>query len=143
MASSPPEFGRWARQIRSYVLDRANRELRAATPDSRISLSARDVAEALGLLDRFPLICTSLDANRFKGELRQQGLAMVGRTGPHQSSTARWTFSITGPKPAETQDKLSGENSERAPSLQPLAAKRVRFTLAGQMFEIRCLGPAA
>jgi hypothetical protein len=145
MASSLPEFGRWARQIRSYVLERVNRELRAAMPNSRTSLSARDVAMALELADRFPLICTALDANRFKNELRQQGLALVGRTGPRQSSTVRWTFSTTDPKPTEMQDRLSGETSERTPSPQPVAAKRVRFTLAGQMFEIeiRCLGPFA
>jgi hypothetical protein len=136
MSSSLAEVGHLACQIRSYALDRVARELRAATPDRRTSLFARDVARALELADRFPGICSALDTNIFKDKLREQGLAMVSRDGPRQSSTARWMFARSAPTGStEMQEQLSPENSKGTPSPRPLAAKRLRFTLAGQTFE--------
>src|SRR5262245_28157833 len=122
------EFGRQAAEIRSYVLERVTRDLCATESDSRSSLSAREVATALRLVDRFPNICTALDSKIFERELRERGLVLVGRAGPRQSSTATWTFASLGdPSPPL-------ENGPKSTPPQP-ASKRMRFTLSGHLFE--------
>ena len=79
-----------ANDVRNYV--KANIiDLARKQGKSIISFKASDVHKALNLKDRFPLVCSSIDADKF---LDFAGVTIVKRSGPKQSSSVVWTFRI-------------------------------------------------
>jgi 5-methylcytosine-specific restriction enzyme B len=58
-----------------------------------ISFSSSDIHNGMGLKGRFPLVCSSIDADKF---LEYANVVLASREGPKQSSTVRWVFDING-----------------------------------------------
>lgn len=56
-----------------------------------INFSSREIHEDMRMTARYPLVCSSIDADKFLG---QAGVTLVTRSGPYQGSTVHWTFSI-------------------------------------------------
>ena len=56
-----------------------------------ISFSSSDIHNGMGLKGRFPLVCSSIDANKF---LDYANVIITKREGPKQSSTVRWYFDL-------------------------------------------------
>lgn len=54
-----------------------------------LHVDARRVHDQMGLDDRYPAICSVLDSGKF---LEENGLRIVRRVGPKQSSTVEWWF---------------------------------------------------
>jgi hypothetical protein len=57
----------------------------------RVTFSAADVHTGMKLHSRYPLVCSAIDAKKF---LEFAKVKLETRTGPKQSSTARWTFRV-------------------------------------------------
>lgn len=57
--------------------------------EREITITARDVADALGLTDRTPAICSKLGSIAFH---EAAGVRLVRRGGPHQGARASFTF---------------------------------------------------
>lgn len=58
---------------------------------TQVSVNAGDVHKDLRLEDRMPAVCASLDAKTFQDTY---SVVLSRRSGPKQSSTATWLFSI-------------------------------------------------
>lgn len=56
-----------------------------------VTFSSSDVHNGMGLAERFPLVCSAIDAKKFE---EFAGVLLVNRKGPKQSSTVKWTFEI-------------------------------------------------
>lgn len=56
-----------------------------------VNFSSADIHNGMGLKDRYPLVCTSIDTEKF---LDYANIQLVTREGPKQSNTVRWTFSV-------------------------------------------------
>ena len=78
-----------ANEVRKYALGliQAARQRGERT----ITLSAADIHKVLGLKQRFPLVCSAIDADKF---LDFASVIMIKRDGPKQSSTVRWVFDL-------------------------------------------------
>jgi 5-methylcytosine-specific restriction protein B len=59
--------------------------------DKTVSFSSAGILHGMGLQERFPLICSAIDAEKF---LTYANVALVKREGPRQSSTVRWVFEV-------------------------------------------------
>lgn len=59
--------------------------------EATIVFSSTDIHNGMGLKERFPLVCSSIDADKF---LKYASVQLVKREGPNQSTTVRWTFSL-------------------------------------------------
>jgi hypothetical protein len=58
------------------------------------TVSANEIAEQLGIRDRFPAICNAMDARVWR---RAQNLELLDRRAPAQSSTVVWVFGFSSP----------------------------------------------
>ncbi len=78
-----------ANEVRKYALGmiQAARQRGERT----ISFSALDISKGLGLKQRFPLICSAIDADKF---LDYASVILIKREGPKQSTTVRWVFDL-------------------------------------------------
>jgi hypothetical protein len=81
-----------ADEIRRYVIaEIIEPERRAGHHTARVR--AGDVHDAMGLRNRFPAVCSALDAGKF---LDLAGVTLVDRSGPQQGSTVEWVFRLGG-----------------------------------------------
>jgi len=71
--------------VKTYIVPARKRKASSAT------FRSGDIAKALGLDNRMPLVCSAIDADKFRDEC---GVRLLTRTGPNQSSTVEWTFSV-------------------------------------------------
>lgn len=79
-----------ADQIRKYVLDQIIEPARRQSR-SLVQVHAAEVHAAMKLENRFPAVCSALDADKFLGEAR---VTLVRRSGPKHGSTAEWVFGL-------------------------------------------------
>ena len=79
-----------ADQIRAYVNKAFVEPARRAGKTSVVIISG-DVHTDLKLNNRMPAICSAIDAQKFQ---QQYGVILSKRSGPRQSSTAMWEFSL-------------------------------------------------
>jgi hypothetical protein len=56
---------------------------------STVTFSSRVIHEGMQMAARFPLVCGSIDADKF---LNQARVTLLRRSGPHQGATVQWTF---------------------------------------------------
>jgi hypothetical protein len=56
-----------------------------------VSFTSKDIHKGMGLKERYPLVCSSIDAEKF---LDLASVILVSRKGPNQSSTVEWTFEL-------------------------------------------------
>jgi hypothetical protein len=56
-----------------------------------ITVKGGEVARAMGLTKRVPLVCDAIGARRFQ---REFGISLLKRTGPAQGTAATFSFSI-------------------------------------------------
>ena len=59
--------------------------------EKRVVFTASDIHHGLKLTGRYPLVCSSIDARKFKNFARVE---LIKREGPKQGASARWTFKI-------------------------------------------------
>ncbi len=59
--------------------------------DTTVSFSSAGIHNGMGLKERFPLVCSTIDADKF---LDYANILLVKREGPKQSSTVRWKFDV-------------------------------------------------
>ncbi len=79
-----------ADQIRHYVIQNQIEPARAKG-HRYVIVHARDVHEKLNLVANFPNICQTLDGQIF---IHQANVRLVERSGPKESSTVEWVFSV-------------------------------------------------
>lgn len=79
-----------ADQIRAYV-NKAFVEPARRAGRKNFQVTAGEVHSDLKLENRMPAICSALDAKKFQDQHR---VVLSTRSGPKQSSTATWRFSI-------------------------------------------------
>lgn len=79
-----------ADQIRAYV-NTAFLEPARRAGKTDVVIVAGDVHADLKLDNRMPAVCSALDAQKFQDQYR---VILSTRSGPRQSSTATWRFSI-------------------------------------------------
>lgn len=77
-------------EVRKFVKQRFVIPARAGKQD-RVTIEAGEVARAMGLQERMPLVCGALDAHKFEVFAR---VKVIRREGPKQGSTAKWTLKI-------------------------------------------------
>jgi len=77
-------------EVRAYVLRNYVVPARKSKT-TRVTVRAGDVAKALKLTDRLPLVCGALGAIKFQKECE---LSLLQRTGPGQVANATFTFAI-------------------------------------------------
>jgi hypothetical protein len=77
-------------EVRAYVL-RAYVVPARKNHSTRVTVRAGDVAKALKLSDRMPLVCGALGATKFQTECE---LNLFQRTGPGQGANATFIFAI-------------------------------------------------
>ncbi len=76
--------------VRKYV------KLRYINParmkkDGRVTFTAEDIEKGMGLGNKYPLICSALDTNKF---LEFARVELIRREGAAQGATAKWTFKV-------------------------------------------------
>lgn len=78
-----------AEEVRRYALKKIQeaRQKREKT----VSFTALEIHKGMGLTQRFPLVCSAIDADKF---LDYASVILIRSEGPKQSSTARWTFDL-------------------------------------------------
>ena len=81
-----------AEKIREHVIDAFIEPARRAGLQS-VSVCAGDVHADLRLRSRMPAVCSALDTSMFR---MQNGVSVIRRVGPPQSSTTTWFFSLRG-----------------------------------------------
>lgn len=59
--------------------------------EKRISFTAGEIHKGVGLKNRMPLVCGSIDARKF---LEFARVELIRREGPKQGATAKWTFKV-------------------------------------------------
>jgi hypothetical protein len=59
--------------------------------EKRVVFTASEIHRAMKLSSRYPLVCSAIDAKKFKQFARVE---LIKREGPKQGSSARWTFKI-------------------------------------------------
>ncbi|HBG75087.1 MAG: hypothetical protein A2X25_14620 [Chloroflexi bacterium GWB2_49_20] len=78
-----------AEEVRRYVLKQI--QTARQNGEKSISFSALEIHNGLGLKQRFPLVCSAIDADKF---LDFASVILIKRDGPKQSSTVRWVFDL-------------------------------------------------
>lgn len=79
-----------ADDVREYVLVVYIKPARRRGAKSA-KFTAMEIHKGMGLRDRFPLVCSSIDAEKF---LEYASAKLVKREGPSESNTVRWTFDL-------------------------------------------------
>ncbi len=79
-----------AEKIRGYVNEAFVAPARKAGL-THVSIVSGDVHKDMRLDNRMPAVCAALDATKFQDQYR---VVLSRRTGPKQSSTVTWYFSI-------------------------------------------------
>ena len=79
-----------ADQIRAHV-NRAFVDPARRAGQSHVVVAADDIHADLKLENRFPAVCSALDAQRFARQFRVE---LSRRSGPRQGSTVKWRFNI-------------------------------------------------
>ncbi|MBI4191529.1 MAG: hypothetical protein HY525_13450 [Betaproteobacteria bacterium] len=79
-----------ADRIRRYVNDAFIEPARKAGR-TQVTVTSGDVHKDLRLESRMPAVCAALDAAKFQEQYR---VVLRRRSGPKQSSTVTWLFSI-------------------------------------------------
>ncbi len=80
-----------AGEIREYVLVAVIKPARRRG-DKSVSFTANAIHKGMGLPGNYmPDVCSSIDAQKF---LKYAGAILMQRSGPGQSTTAKWAFSI-------------------------------------------------
>ena len=93
-----------ADRIRKHVMERHVRPF-LKSDEATLSIRAGDVVRGMGLVNRTPNVCSALEGRRFQQEAQRAGLAFVGRTGPHRSTTTTFHYERVGtPKTATLRD---------------------------------------
>lgn len=59
--------------------------------EKRVAFTAREIHQGMKLASRYPLVCSAIDAKKFKLFARVE---LIKREGPKQGASARWTFKI-------------------------------------------------
>lgn len=59
-----------------------------------VSFSSSEIHEGLKYENRYPLVCSAIDAQKF---CKFAKVKLVNRSGPKASSTVRWTYEILHP----------------------------------------------
>lgn len=77
-------------EIRKYVKNKFIIPARVKKA-ARVTFTALDVAKGMGLEDRYPMVCSSIDAKKF---LEYARVDLIKREGAAQGSTAKWTFKL-------------------------------------------------
>ena len=81
-----------ADQVRDYVLQTYILPARKRSPAPvAVTVVAGDVARALKMSNRMPLVCGALGTEKFQKENR---IHLVKRTGPGQGPTATFVFAV-------------------------------------------------
>ena len=76
--------------VRAYAL-KTYLEPARGRGESQVTITAGDVAKALSLSNRMPLVCGALGTLKFQEEC---GLKLLGRSGPGQGARATFTFGL-------------------------------------------------
>jgi len=76
--------------VRKYVKQRYINPARMKK-DGRVTFTAEDIEKAMGLGNKYPLICSALDTQKFLEFARVQ---LIRREGAAQGATAKWTFKV-------------------------------------------------
>lgn len=79
-----------ADEIRRFVVKTYIQPARSQS-EKTVTFTANDIHEGMGLQSRFPLVCSSIDTDKF---LEYARVTLVSRTGPHQSNTVKWVFAL-------------------------------------------------
>lgn len=79
-----------ADQIREFV-NRKYVESARTAGKLTVTIRAGEVHSEMGLENRMPAVCSALDGKKFAYKYH---LLLIGRTGPRQSSTVTWEFSV-------------------------------------------------
>lgn len=79
-----------ADEIRRFVVKTYIQPARSRA-EKTVSFTAKDIHESMGLESKYPLVCSSIDTDKF---LDYAGVTLVSRSGPHQSNTVRWVFAV-------------------------------------------------
>lgn len=79
-----------ADEIRHFILKNFIQPARARS-EKTVTFSAADIHDGRQLASRFPLVCTSIDTDKF---LDYASVTLVSRKGPKQSSTVQWIFAL-------------------------------------------------
>jgi hypothetical protein len=59
--------------------------------EKTVAFISSEIHNGMGLKSRFPIVCSSIDADKF---LENAAVTLVNREGPKQSSTVRWVFAL-------------------------------------------------
>ena len=81
-----------AEDVRRYVLVTFIQPARRRG-EKTVTFTSTDIHHGMGLKGRFPLVCSSIDADKL---LDFASVILVRRDGPKQSSTVRWAFDLNG-----------------------------------------------
>lgn len=79
-----------ADEVREYVLVAIIKPARRKG-EKTITVISGNIQKLMGIDERNPLVCGSLDTNKF---LTYADLKLISREGPKQSSTVKWVFEI-------------------------------------------------
>ena len=79
-----------ANEVREYVLKEFIEPARKQGKNT-VSFTSSDVHKGMNLVQRYPLVCSAIDADKF---LDYAKVNLVKREGPKQSSTAKWMFGL-------------------------------------------------
>ena len=79
-----------ADEIREYVLV-AYIQPAIRHREKTVTFTSSDIHNGMGLKGRFPLVCSSIDADKF---LEYASVTLVKREGPKENTTVRWVFAL-------------------------------------------------
>ena len=76
--------------VRKYVKQRYINTARMKK-NGRVTFTAEEIEKAMGLGNKYPLICSALDTQKFIEFARVE---LIRREGAAQGATAKWTFKV-------------------------------------------------
>lgn len=76
--------------VRKYVKLRFINPARVKK-SGKVTFTAEEIEKGMGLGNKYPLICSALDTNKF---LEYARVELIKREGAAQGSTAKWTFKV-------------------------------------------------
>ena len=80
----------YADEVRMYVLVAFIQPARERGKPT-VTFTAKEIHKALGYRQRYPLVCSAIDTDKF---LDYANVTLLMRVGPKQSSTVEWTFLV-------------------------------------------------
>ena len=78
-----------AEEVRRYAFKKIQEARQKG--EKTVTFTALEIHKGMGLTQRFPLVCSAIDADKF---LDYASVILISREGPKQSTTARWTFDL-------------------------------------------------